>query len=141
MNNTRPFRVLRWFWPAVICLLYVNSALVAQAQTIGNRTKPNNCEDAMLYLDMTAIEADKNKDAYIIFIARLGDGERRPTLSRRRLEMMRDYLVNSRGRNRIVIASAERVKGLGSVELYVGGKLLYVLLHPRNRLISCRGLG
>ena len=141
MKKTKPYKAIRLLWIAVICLIYVNPSLVAQSNTVSNGTKPNTCEEAMLFLDMAAIEADKDKDGYIIFIAHLGEGERSLAISRRRLEMARDYLINRRGWNRIVLASGERVRGRGSLELYVGGKLLYVLLHPKNRLISCGGLG
>jgi hypothetical protein len=141
MKTTKPYQTIRLLWLAVICLLCVTPSLVAQGEKVSKRIKPNTCEEAMLFLDMAAIEAGKDKDGYIILIARLGDGERSRAISRRRLEMAKDYLINLRGWNRIVLASGERVKGRGSLELFVNGKLLYVLLYPKNQNISCAGLG
>ena len=94
----------------------------------------------MLYLDLSASEASEDEDGYVIAVARLGDGERSPEINRRRLKFIRDYSVNVRGWDRIVVASGERVKGLGRVELYAGGKLLYVLLYSKRGYISCAEL-
>jgi hypothetical protein len=106
----------------------------------GNQAKPDNCEVALLYLDNSTLEAGKDSESHIIAIARLGDGERSVRLDRRRLEFVRDYLLNQRGWNNIVTASGERVKGYGRVELYVSGKLLYVLQYPKRGVISCADL-
>ena len=95
----------------------------------------------MLYLDNSASEAGKDSEGHIIAVARLGDDEQSVRLNQRRLGFVRNYLVNRRGWNKLVIAVGERVKGGGRVELYVGGKLLYVLRYPRRGLISCADLG
>ena len=126
---------------AVISLICLDPSLAAQEKIRDNQTKPNNCEDAMLFLDVSVSEASKVGEGYLIAVARLGDGERSLELNRRRLGFARAYLINQRGWNRIVTASGERAKGYGRVELYVGGKLLYVLLYPKRGYISCGGLG
>ena len=126
---------------ALICLVCLDPSLAAQSKMRDSQTKPNNCEDAMLYLDMSVSEAGKDREGYLIAVARLGDGERSLEFNRRRLGFARAYLENQRGWNRIVSASGERAKGYGRVELYVGGKLLYVLLYPKKGYISCGGLG
>ena len=123
------------------CLICVNPVLARQSKLAAERPRPNNCEDAQLYLDMAAIEAGKAGGGPVIAIARLGDGERSLELNWRRLGFARDYLINRRGWEEVVTASGERAKGYGRVELYVGGKLLYVLLYPKRVLISCSGLG
>jgi hypothetical protein len=126
---------------AIICIICVESDLAAQSKVRGNQPKPNNCEEAQLYLDNSATEASKDEEGNVIAIARLGNDELSPSLNQRRLEFVRSYLINQRFFNRIVIASGERVQGSGRVELYVGGKLLYVLRYPRRGHISCVGLG
>ena len=67
-------------------------------------------------------------------IARLGDSEQRQELNRRRLHNARTYLVEFEHRSpqTIITAEGERVKGYGRVELYVGGKLFYVLMIRPN---------
>lgn len=119
----------------------VHPSLAAWSKVRGNQAKPNGCEVAMLYLDNSTSEAGKDSEGHIIAIARLGDGERSVRLDRRRLEFVRNYLINRKGWNKLVTASGERVKGYGRVELYVSGKLLYVLLYPKRGLISCADLG
>jgi hypothetical protein len=90
--------------------------------------KPTNCEFHIATLDAANNQA--GKDGLVIAIARLGDGERRQDLNRRRLHNLRTYLVEFDGRfpETIITAEGERVSGYGRVELYVGGKLFYVLM-------------
>src|SRR5207247_3130982 len=70
----------------------------------------------------------------VIAIARLGDGEQKPDLNRRRLHNVRTYLAEFDGRSseRVVMAEGERVNGYGRIELYVDGKLFYVLMISPN---------
>ncbi len=63
-----------------------------------------------------------------------------PSVNRRRLEVLRNY-VGKRAVNKIKVASGERVKGAGRIEVYVGGRLFSVLVFPKNRLIDCTGVG
>lgn len=96
-------------------------------------TKPTNCERHILILEGAHHAA--GKDGLIILIARLGDGENRQDLNRRRLHNARTYLseyLNLRAPETIVTAEGERVKGYGRIEIYVGGKLYYVLALKRD---------
>lgn len=74
----------------------------------------------------------------IIVIARLGDGETRPNLNHRRLHNVRTYwteYLNPEGRRRpetIILAEAQRVKGYGRLEFYVGGRLDWVMKVAHN---------
>jgi hypothetical protein len=75
------------------------------------------------------------KDGLIIAIARLGNGEHRRELNRRRLHNVLVYLTEfdwQRAPKTVIKAEGERVRGFGRVELYVGGKLLAVLGVKRN---------
>ncbi|HYX71521.1 MAG TPA: hypothetical protein VE732_02015 [Nitrososphaera sp.] len=126
-----------------LTIILLSSALyVIQAQDRPwlNPTRPNNCEDALALLETAALDARKDKESYIIVIARLGDGEKSQSLNRRRVGSAIPYL-GSRAGNKIVAASGEKVSGYGRLELYVRGRLVYVIAFPRNRLIDCSGLG
>ncbi len=76
----------------------------------------------------------------IILIARLGDGESSRSLSRRRLQVVRDYLPVNPGLNRqpipdenIITAYGKRVRGRGRIEAYVRGKLFMIFMFGRNK--------
>ena len=91
--------------------------------------KPSNCEFNIATIDAANGKAEDD-GGLVIAIARLGDGEEQKELSRRRLHNVRTYLMefDRRSPEMIVTAEGERVKGYGRVELYVGGKLFYVLM-------------
>ena len=93
----------------------------------------NDEEHVKSLLDHAAITAGGDKT--IIIIARLGSGEGSRHLIRRRLYAPVNYLVGIRGvsESRIVTAEGERVRGLGHVEIYVGGNLLITFKMKRGR--------
>lgn len=101
--------------------------------------KPTNCEFHIATLDAASNQA--GKDGLLIAIARLGTGERRQDLNRRRLHNLRTYLVEFDGRSpqMIITAEGEQVSGYGRVELYVGGKLFYVLMIRLNADLAVGG--
>lgn len=99
--------------------------------------KPMNCERHLLVLEGAHQAA--GKDGLIILIARLGNGEYRQELSRHRLHSASAYLtdyVRVRSPESIITAEGQRVNGYGRIELYVGGKLFYVLALRRNAELS-----
>ena len=71
----------------------------------------------------------------IIIIARRGEGESSRAIVRRRLSGLRDYLetIGQIQPKRVITAEGERVRGLGRVEIYVGGKLHTVFSLKRNK--------
>jgi hypothetical protein len=122
---------------ALVISLLLGSLAIAAAQspstqTVKMETKPTNCEFNIATLDAAHVQA--GKDGLVIAIARLGDSEQRQDLSRRRLHNVRTYLVEfgHRSPETIITAEGERVNGYGRVELYVGGKLFYVLMVRPN---------
>jgi hypothetical protein len=139
---------IRWViyavWLISVWTLPVSSNVAAQKRINNQRRTeiepPTNCETALMWLDAAMTEAQKDKEGYIIFVARLGDSEKSPALNQKRLRAAKDYIVE-RAANKIVTAYGERIKGHGRLEIYVGGKMLYFLTFPRNGQISCRGLG
>ena len=139
MNISNNHKAAFTFWLLIVLFCYLSPTVVAQNKVVDVPITPNNCEDALAILDMTVIEGQKEKQSHYIVIARLGDGERAQRLNQRRLRAVMSYFRN-KGESRVILASGERVKGLGRIELYVGGKLLYVIAYPKKGFIDCRGL-
>lgn len=95
--------------------------------------QPANCENNIAMLE--AANHAAGRDGLIIMIARLGNGETKQSLNRRRLHNARFYLTNYlrlRADETIVVAEGESVQGYGRVELYVGGKLYKALAANHN---------
>lgn len=95
--------------------------------------EPTNCENHIAVLEAAHQEA--GQDELLILIARRGVGESRRDINHRRLYNARTYLadyLNVRAPERIVIAEGEPINGYGRVELYVSGRLFYVLALTRN---------
>lgn len=123
---------------AVSLLLASSSTGNAQnrlASTNAQSSQPilTSCEENIALL--SASHQSTGEDGLVIAIARLGDGEHRRELNRRRLHNVRVYLTEfdwQRAPETVITAEGERVKGFGRVELYVGGKLVAVLGIKRN---------
>ncbi len=106
------------------------------------RGDSNSCELNALNLDvlrnMALSEAER-----IFVIARRGQGERSNLINRRRLQSVREQLIQIRGipSERIVFAEGDPSSGVGQVEFYVGSKLIFVsLAGDRGELcLSCCG--
>lgn len=92
-----------------------------------------HCETTKAELDLIAERAGQER--LIIIIARLGRKEFSRAISRRRLHNLSEYLEMTRAipAKRIITAEADRVSGLGQVEIYLGGKLFTVFKVNRNR--------
>jgi hypothetical protein len=92
-----------------------------------------HCETTKAELDLVAQTAGRDKT--IIIIARLGIGESSRVINRRRMGGLRDYLESARAfpPDKLITAEGERVRGLGRIELYVGGELLMVFTLKRNK--------
>jgi hypothetical protein len=88
---------------------------------------------------ITATEAAEGRKT--ILIARLGNGESSRELNRRRLSNVQIFLSRYKtiGAENIVVAEAEKVRGYGRVEIYVGGKLLETLTILKNEdlVVDC----
>src|SRR6266481_2301886 len=119
-----------------VSLLLVSAAFTAaqdpSTPAMKMETKPTNCEFNIAVLD--GAHGKVGKDDLIIVIARRGVSEQRQDLNRRRLHNVRTYLVefDHRSPETIITAEGERVNGYGRIELYVGGKLFYVLMIRPN---------
>ena len=115
----------------VLCsIVGIDCVCVGQGR-VADASKPGTCETHSARLDVIRNEvvASTGKDAVVIAIARLGDGETSRDLNRRRLYNLRvhwnDYKLPP---GTLVTAEGERVKGLGRIELYVYGKLFDMLV-------------
>jgi hypothetical protein len=93
-----------------------------------------DCEGVMMRLDFIAIAADEaGKDQTIIIIARPGIGETSRKMVTSRLRQVANYLGRRIPSERIITAEGERVRGLGQLEFYVGGRLHSIFKVRRNR--------
>ncbi len=75
----------------------------------------------------------------VIIISRLGKGDTRANLHRRRLHNARARLVDYSQRlakEKVVTAIGDRVKGGGQVEYYVNGRLVYIVIFKPNQDFS-----
>jgi hypothetical protein len=94
------------------------------------------CEGAMARLDFAVIETKKLPDVYLIIVARLGTGEA-SRLNQIRLAAAEEYVLR-RGRDlKYVLAVGSRTKGLGRLELYVGGRLRDIMPFEKNAKGYC----
>ena len=118
------------------------SVAMLLAQTPGQTApvrpdKPINCENFQGHLDHAIIEWQKLEDTRLILIARLGTGERHKKLNRARLEYVEDYLKTRKVD--YLLAEGERVKGLGRLEVYVGGHLVMSIPVEKGATRLCSG--
>lgn len=107
----------------------------AAAQVGELKVELGTCESNLATLNVTH-QAAEGKDL-IIFIARLGDGESRRELNRRRLHNVRTFLTSElywkRDPKTVIVAEGERVKGYGRVEIYIKGILFDAIGAERDR--------
>jgi hypothetical protein len=124
-----------------LCLWLIGWPVAAQQNPIPadrfEELGPAHCGDNIALLDV--ITQRTAADKLIIIIARLGDGETRANLNRRRLHNVRTYwteYLTAEGARRkpqtAILAEGERVAGYGRLEFYVDGKLIGVLKIGRN---------
>ncbi len=109
----------------------------ASSLPYGFSEMPRDCEINIIRIEVLKKLAaeESNRDRVVIVVARLGDGEYAQELNRRRLANVMTVLTVKLGakKERVVIASGERVRGYGRVELYVGGQLVDALLVNRGK--------
>ena len=97
------------------------------------------CEGAATRLDFAVINTQKLEGAYLILIARLGSGEVSRSLNQTRLASAEQYVLRRGSDLKYVLAQGSRVKGLGRIEIYVGGKLAEIMPLRKNAKGYCLG--
>src|SRR5262249_30581918 len=100
-------------------------------------SQPVNCEDFQLYLDQTILRWRTLQGTYLFIIVRLGAHESNSRLNRYRIDYISDYL--KRHEVQYIAAEGSRVKGLGTMEFYIGGKLALVVPIKLNARRLCLG--
>lgn len=98
---------------------------------------PMECEGAATRLDAAVINTRKLEGAYLILVARLGSGEVSRTLNQTRLKGVQQYVLRSGADLRHVLAEGRRLKGLGRIEVYVGGQLAEIMPLRKNAKGFC----
>ncbi len=100
-------------------------------------SEPATCESFATIIDNAAIEWLQQDGTYLIVIVHVGDGER-GYLAKSRLNSIKNYLARYKS-SRIVTAEGDRIRGLGRVELYLGGKLKTIIFVKKNSPVVCVG--
>ena len=118
-----------------LCLLISEIHLVQEGTKDGVQViGPAQCQDYGAVLDVVAQNAPA--DLPIRVVARLGEGDMRPDLNRRRLHNVRTYWTEFRfdklTRESIILTEGERVKDHGRLEIYIGDKLTTMLRLKSN---------
>lgn len=98
---------------------------------------PMECEGAATRLDFAVVNTRKIEGAYLILIARLGTGESSRTLNQARLSGVEEYVLRRGSDLKYVLAQGSRVKGLGRIEIYVGGQLADIMPLRKNAKGYC----
>ena len=99
---------------------------------------PVTCGAFAILVDTALVEWQEMQDTSFIIIARAGDDERPGDLSKSRLKDVEDYLKRDTS-IKYVMAEGSRAKGLGRVELYVGGRLRVTIPVRKNDKSVCSG--
>ena len=95
------------------------------------------CEGAATRLDLAVVNTKKIEGAYLILVARLGTGESSRSLNQARLSGVEEYVLRRGSDPKYVIAEGSRVKGLGRLEIYVGGQLAEIMPLRKNAKGYC----
>jgi len=98
---------------------------------------PMECEGAAERLDFAVVNTRKLEGAYLILIARLGSGEFSRSLNQARLSIVEEYVLRRGSDLKYVLAQGSRVKGLGRLEVYVGGQLADIMPLRKNAKGYC----
>jgi hypothetical protein len=98
---------------------------------------PMECEGAATRLDFAVVNTRKIEGAYLILIARLGTGETSRSLNQARLSGAEEYVLRRGSDLKYVLAQGSRVKGLGRLEIYVGGQLAEIMPLRKNAKGYC----
>jgi len=123
--------------PALVLPMAMLLAQTPRQNVAVRPSKPINCEDFQAHLDHAIIEWRKLEDTRLILIARLGTGERDKKLNRARLSYVEDYL-KTRNVN-YLLTEGDRIKGLGRLEVYVGGHLVMSIPIEKRATRLCLG--
>lgn len=121
---------------------FVATSVAGQKSAIQQeRTVPANCERSQITLNAIHQLAQEGN---IIIISRLGRKESSKFLHRVRLNIVKNYLETAwkRSPKTIILAKGEKAGGLGILEFYVKGELIYTLAAKTKKNIPtfCKGI-
>jgi hypothetical protein len=130
------------FFCSCFIILWLATSLPAQQKSKSNAAIPSpqepiDCDSAASYLDFAVIATRELEGAYLILIARLGTGETSRRLNQHRLSVVEEYVLRRGSDLKYVLAEGGRVKGLGQIELYVGGRLSRIMPFKKNASGYC----
>jgi hypothetical protein len=132
------FRKARVF--SVLLITFFSGSATAFSQKLPLIVESANRNGDAVGHALSVVHGESAKsDKPIILIAHLGDGEIRRELNQVRMRRVCLGIVFDDDCKNFVLAEGERVKGQGSIDIYVDGKLIAVLRSERNRYLcaSC----
>jgi hypothetical protein len=112
--------------------LFAQQKSKSESAVSSSQEEPTECDAATGRLDHAVIDTREMEGSYLIIITRLGKGETSSRLNKQRLSVVEEYVLRRGANLKYVLAEGRRVKGLGRVELYVGGRLLYIMPIKKN---------
>jgi len=97
------------------------------------KEEPSGCEYIKHSLSDSLIEAKQNENSSIIFIFYLGKKDSVKNVTERRIKNIETYLkAEIPDLKQFVIAEGKRRNGLGKVEIYIKGNLVWQLFFRKN---------
>lgn len=127
-----------------LCLMCFLSLSILNAQTNQSENAPLDfpegpvtCEGWLTRIAEASREWEKNRDATLIIIARLGNGESR-RVNLKRIKTLKEYILNPKYEIKAIFAEGDRTNDLGLVEFYVDGKLFNAVAVRQKQDIPLR---
>lgn len=110
----------------------------------GVPNEPQNCEMNLQNLEYLRdlVKKESTGAGFLIIVARLGKGERQPSLNHRRLYNVRLKLtLINVSKDRIITTEGEQVKGFGRLEFYWRGELVgaFLVNKAKDICVGCCG--
>ncbi len=122
---------MKYLFPQIVCffILLLPGSNITSAQSQKPYEFEPSGESAVSVLNDVRNQAQASANP-IILIARLSDGESLRKWNRRRLHNVATQLSSVKS---VIKTEGDKISGKGRVEIYLDGKLLYVLLAHRNK--------
>ena len=128
----------RWTLPlfCITCIVS-NLNIYSQAHSAGRVERPSSCEQARAILDVALAAVAKTEKSYVIFVFRLGTGERSEKINYRRIDVVRKHIhYRIPGFERFILVRGDPSQGLARVDVFVEGFLYESIIVGRGKILG-----